>query len=154
MCRRLVVGTNGVFQVLKALESAFAGTATRFHLFGLKSQGIQHATLRPRVASCDSQAYGVAARQDAWKARASKSDRYVAAVMRRWYEEQMVVMRTPAAAIIHNDAPLSEPTSPKSLFDERLAEAYAELRALHEAGEIAWSDVSPTRAYAMAFLDD
>ncbi len=60
---------NGIIRVLEALDSAFAGTATRFHLFGLKSQGIQHAAMHPRVASCDSQAYGMAARQDAWKAR-------------------------------------------------------------------------------------
>jgi hypothetical protein len=154
MCRRHVTGPNGVIQVLNALDSAFAGTTTRFHLFGLKSQGIQHAALHPRVASCDSQAYGVAARQDAWKERAPKSDRYVAGVMRRWYEEQMVVMRTPSTAIIRDDAPLPEAPSPMSPFDERIAEAYEELRALHEAGEIAWSDVSPTCAYAMAFLDD
>lgn len=56
MCRRHVAGPNGVIQVLKALGSAFAGTATRFHLLSLKSQGIQHAALHPRVASCDSQA--------------------------------------------------------------------------------------------------
>lgn len=154
MCRRHIVGPNGVIQVLRALESAFAGTATRFHLFGLKSQGIQHAALHPRVASCDSQAYGVAARQYAWKARASKSDRYVAGVMRRWYEEQIAVMLAPATAIIRNNAPLPNGALPMSPFDQRIAEAYEELRALHEAGEIAWSDVSPIRAYEMAFVDD
>jgi hypothetical protein len=115
---------------------------------------IQHAALHPRVASCDSQAYGVAARHDAWKARVSTSDRYVAGVMRRWYDEQMAVMHAPPTAVICDDAPVSDGAAPMSSFDERLAETYEELRALHEAGDIAWSDVSPIRAYEMAFLDD
>ena len=32
MCRRHVGGPNGILAVLEALDSAFAGTATRFHL--------------------------------------------------------------------------------------------------------------------------
>ena len=37
---------------------------------------------------------------------------------------------------------------------DRLSDAYEEMRALHEAGEIEWSQLSPQLAYEMAFLDD
>ena len=154
MCRRHLGGPNGILHVLEALESAFAGTGTRFHLFGLKSQGIQHAAMNPRVASSDSQAYGVAARQDGWKARVPKSDRYVAAAMRRWYEQQTATMRTPPSQVILDDATTPEGASPMSPLDERIRDAYEELRALHETGEVEWSQLSPQFALEMAFLDE
>ena len=144
MCRRHVAGPNGILRVLDALESAFAGTGTHFHLFGLKSQGIQHAVMRPRVASCDSQAYGMAARQDAWNTRQSKSDRYVASVMQRWYEQQIATMRTRPTHVIINDAATLEHTSPMSPNEARIRDAYEELRALHETGEVEWSHLSPS----------
>ena len=154
MCRRHVRGPNGIIRVLEALDSAFAGTATRFHLFGLKSQGIQHAAMHSRVASCDSQAYGMAARQDAWKARAAKSDRYVAGIMRRWYEQQLATMRTPPSRpVLKDDAAPEHPTR-LAPYEERIRAAYEELRALHEAGELSWSQLSPQTAYEMAFLDE
>ena len=77
MCRRHTHGEHGVLHVLDKLDRAFGGSASRWHLFGLKSQAIAVAAQHSRVASTDSQAYGVAARQDARKARASKSDAMV-----------------------------------------------------------------------------
>jgi hypothetical protein len=154
MCRRHVGGPNGILSVLRVLDDTFAGTNTRFHLFGLKSQGIQHAAAHARVASCDSQAYGMAARQDAWKARVTKSDRYVAATMRRWYENQVATMRIPPARVVQADPPVPETRTARSAPEERIAEAYEEMRALHEAGEIEWSQLSSLLAYEMAFLDD
>lgn len=65
MCRRHLHGEHGILHVLDVLDRAFNGSAARFHLFGLKSQAIAVATQHPRVASADSQAYGVAARQNA-----------------------------------------------------------------------------------------
>lgn len=154
MCRRHVAGPNGIVRVLEMLDSAFSGSGTRFHLFGLKSQGIQHAAMHPRVASCDSQAYGMAARQDAWKARAAKSDRYVAGIMRRWYEQQRAAMRTPPSRPVVANGAVAEHPSPISPHEERIREAYEEMRALHETGEITWSELSPQLAYEMAFLDE
>jgi hypothetical protein len=154
MCRRHVCGPNGILRVLDALDNAFAGTSTCFHLFGLKSQGIQHAVTHPRVASCDSQAYGMAARQDARKQHAAKSDRYVAGVMRRWYEQQLATMRTPPPRRLFTDGPAPKHPLPMSAHEERIRDAYEELRALHEAGEVTWSQLSPLLAYEMAFLDE
>jgi hypothetical protein len=81
ICRRHVDGEYGIHNVLD-------GSETRFHLFGLKSQGMSAARSHPRVASCVSQAYGVAARQEALKLRCGKPDTLVADVMERWFEQQ------------------------------------------------------------------
>ncbi len=154
MCRRHVGGPNGIMSVLCMLDDAFAGTNTRFYLFGLKSQGIQHAAAHARVASCDSQAYGMAARQDAWKARVPKSDRYVAAAMRRWYEHQVTTMSIQPARAVQDDPPMGESPTARSSLKDRIAEAYEEMRTLHEAAEIEWSQLSSLLAYEMAFLVD
>ena len=72
MCRRHIHGEHGILHVLDVLDRAFLGSPARLHLFGLKSQAIAIASQHPRVASTDSQAYGVAARQDA-RRHASRS---------------------------------------------------------------------------------
>ena len=154
MCRRHVDGEYGIHNVLDVLDRAFDGSETRFHLFGLKSQGMSAARSHPRVASCDSQAYGVAARQEALKLRCGKPDTLVAGVMERWFEQQ--------CAWVSKDFPSRSPATwqPRStrpaasLPEARVASAMEDLRTLHEAGEIEWSDLSSLTAYHMAFLDD
>ena len=47
MCRRHVDGEYGILHVLDVLDRAFNGSETRFHLFGLKSQGMSAAPLAP-----------------------------------------------------------------------------------------------------------
>ena len=154
MCRRHVDGEYGILHVLDVLDRAFSGSETRFHLFGLKSQGMSAARSHSRVASCDSQAYGVAARQKALKLRCGKPDTLVAGVMERWFEQQY--------AWVSKDFPSRSPATwqPRStrpaasLLEARVASAMEDLRTLHEAGEIEWSDLSSLTAYHMAFLDD
>ena len=154
MCRRHVHGEHGILHVLDVLDTAFGSSDARFHLFGLKSQAIAIASQHPRVASADSQAYGIAARQDARKVRVSKTDPMLAGVMAAWYHEQIRViearppMPTPQAwsaaapGVMNND------------IESRITGAAEELRDLHEAGEIEWTDLSPQAAYEFAFLDD
>jgi hypothetical protein len=154
MCRRHVGGPNGILAVLETLAGAFAGSETRFHLFGLKSQGMQLAALDPRVASCDSQAYGLAARQDALRLRISKTDRMLAGVMRDWYERQMAMLTAPPAVRALAPTWVDPPEIARSAVEMRIAEAYDELRALHEDGELDWANLSPEAAYQFAFLDD
>ncbi|MBN8903585.1 MAG: hypothetical protein J0H57_21370 [Rhodospirillales bacterium] len=96
----------------------------------------------------------MAARQDAWKARAAKSDRYVAGIMRRWYEQQLATMRTTPSRPGLNHAPPPESPARLAPHEARIRDAYEELRALHEAGELSWSQLSPQHAYEMAFLDE
>ncbi len=65
-----------------------------------------------------------------------------------------VAFRTQSPQCAHDDPPVQEAQSPRSALEERIGEAYEEVRALHEAGEIEWSQLSPQLAYEMAFLDD
>lgn len=154
MCRRHVDGEYGILHVLDVLDRAFSGSETRFHLFGLKSEGMNAERTHPRVASCDSQAYGVAARQEALKLRCGKPDTLVAGVMERWFEQQ--------CAWVSKDFPSRSPatwqprlTCPAaSLLEARVAYAMEDLRTLHEAGEIEWSALSPLMAYHRALLED
>ena len=154
MCRRHVHGEHGILHVLEMLDRAFTGSRTKWHLFGLKSQAIAYAAQHPRVASTDSQAYGVAARQDARKARASKTDAVVASAMARWHSQQLtaIAARPPQPSV--PDWTLNDHKTPKTQIEARIAEAMEHLRELHENGEIEWTDVSAQAAYELAFLDE
>lgn len=154
MCRRHVTGPNGILAVLDVLSDMFAGTATKFHLFGLKSQGMQHAAKQSHVASCDSQAYGIAARHEAGRRRISKTDQFLARTMRDWYARQIrMATALPPPQQLHTSA-IAEVEPPLGTHELRVNAAYDELRTLHEAGEIDWSNLSPQTAYEFAYLDD
>ena len=153
MCRRHLHGEHGVMHVLDTLDRAFDGSAARFHLFGLKSQAIAVAAQHPRVASADSQAYGVAARQNARKARTAKSDAVVADVMTAWYREQMSQIARPLPSPFGRSCAPARSHPAECPIEARIAAAREELRSLHERGEIEWSDLDPIRAYEAAFLD-
>ncbi len=154
MCRRHIHGEHGVLHVLDTLDRAFSGLASGWHLFGLKSQAIAVAAQHPRVASTDSQAYGVAARQDARKARASKSDALVATTMARWHGQQIAAISARPPLPPTRTYASAAKDAPKGDIETRIAVAMEHLRVLHEDGEIEWTDVSPQAAYEMAFLDD
>ena len=154
MCRRHVHGERGILHVLDVLDRAFSGSEARWHLFGLKSQAIAVAAQHPLTASADSQAYGVAARHDARKARASKSDAMVAITMARWYKQQLAAIAARPPLPSSRSWPSQPDAAPKNATDARFAAAAEHLRALHENGEIEWTDVSPLAAYEMAVLDD
>lgn len=156
MCRRHVEGPTGVLQVVHELDQALGDSPARLHLFGLKSQGMEAVRAHPRVWGFDSQAYGVAARQDARKARASKSNAYLAAVMERWCERQRERLARPGFCF---RAPLlpaigERPPPTDDQIETRLAEAREELRELHEAGEVEWTDLSPLRLLEWIALDE
>jgi hypothetical protein len=153
MCRRHLHGEHGILHVLDVLDRAFSGSNARFHLFGLKSQAIAIVSQYPRVASADSQAYGIAARQNARKAGVPKSDAMLAGVMAGWYKKQLqdVAARPPGPLV---QVWPSSPAVSITEIESRVAAAAEELRALHEAGEIDWSGLSPQAAYEFAFLND
>ena len=154
MCRRHIHGEHGILHVLDVLDRAFLGSPARLHLFGLKSQAIAIASKHPRVASTDSQAYGVAARQDARKARVSKSDAMLARIMANWHAQQLaaIASRPPFPPPLPWPDPLH--TAPPDQIEARITAAMDELRDLHECGEIEWTDLSPRAAYELAFMDD
>jgi hypothetical protein len=144
-------------RALDVLDRAFAETEVRLHLFGLKSQAVAYARDHPRVASCGSQAYGVQARQDACKARMSKSDQIIARAMTRWYHHQINILNGPAIAKRHVTLTSNQATDtpiPPSNIEARIAAAAEDLRTLHANGEIEWTDLTPQAAYEFAFMDD
>jgi hypothetical protein len=165
MCRRSLHGPRGILAVLDALESEFRGTATQFHLFGLKSDGMEAVRAHPRVASVDSQAYGVRARKLAMEANAgkrpgdegfiSKSNAFTAATMECWYAAQMKRIRKPGiwcGAPINGEIALLAPALDP--IEAKIVAAREEIRQLHEAGEIDWPHVSDEAALAWAFDQD
>lgn len=154
MCRRHLHGEHGILHVLDLLDRAFSSSQTRFHLFGLKSRAIAIACQHPRVASADSQAYGIAARQEALRNSTSKSDRFLANAMARWYAQQQLAIasRPPVPKAV--EWPQTEPLSQSDPIEARIVEAMEHLRDLHEQGEIDWQDVHAAAAFEMAFLDD
>ena len=146
----------GIPRVVDELDRAFRGTCCRFHCFGLKTTGMSELRQHPRVASVDSQAWGLSARINARKAGISKSNAYLARVMERGYAEQRRLLaqpnyafRSPVTPVRFRDLP-----EPPSAFEARRQEAAEEMRELYEAGEIEWSDLSPLRVLEWVSLDD
>jgi hypothetical protein len=155
MCRRHVGGESGILRVVDALDRVLGSEPVTLHLFGLKGQGMAAVRGHPRIASVDSQAWGIAARQQAHRERRSKTDRFLAAMMRAWYRRQISQLQAPGFAFNPPHAfPAVQEAAPLGVVDARIAEAAEHLRRLHESGEIAWSDVSPQAAYELAFMDD
>ena len=54
---------------------------------------------------------------------------------------------------LHTSA-IAEVEPPLGTHELRVNAAYGELRTLHEAGEIDWSNLSPQAAYEFAYLDE
>jgi hypothetical protein len=154
MCRRHILGEHGILHVLDVLDRAFAGTTSKWHLFGLKSQAIAIACRHPRVASADSQAYGVAACQQALRSRTSKSDTMLATVMARWHGQQMQAIASRPVVPPTQSRPHPIDRRPAKPVEARIAGAMEQLRALHECGDVDWNDLSALAAYQFAFLDD
>lgn len=153
MCRRHMLGHVGVLAVLDRLDRALP-PETRLHLFGVKSDAARELAQHPRVASVDSQAYGVAARQRAMRSGTSKTNCFTAAVMRDWYGAQRAALnRSDRHARPVNGALDLAPPSSGDAFLARIERAAAELRALHEDGEVEWTDLNPLRALELAALD-
>lgn len=153
MCCRHIGGDHGILRVIDELDRSFDGSNTRLHLFGLKSQGMEAVRGHPRVASVDSQAWGIEGRQQARKARRGKSNAFLATAMASWYERQHArldipnyVFTTPVHAIAPKESPSLNP------IEARIADAAEELRQLHERGEIEWTDVSALAVYEAAFM--
>jgi hypothetical protein len=155
MCRRHVEGDRGILRIVDVLDRALGSSPMRLHLFGLKTAAMAELRGHARVASVDSQAYGVAARQEARKGGFSKSNAYLARVMVDWYRQQQAILASSPTAFCAPGRPVSPPVidsgSLPTTLATRLAHAAEELRALYEAGEIEWTDLNPARVWEFAF---
>jgi hypothetical protein len=156
MCRRHVEGDTGILRIVDVLDRALGSSAIRLHLFGIKTTGMAELRDHARIASVDSQAYGVAARQNARKGGFTKSNAYLARVMTDWYRHQQTMLAVRATPFRAPPRPVAPPAAadagplPTALA-AHLARAAEQLRDLYEAGEIEWTDLNPSRVWDFAF---
>ncbi|HEX7784354.1 MAG TPA: hypothetical protein VF509_16260 [Sphingobium sp.] len=140
MCRRDIHGPEGLIAVVDHLDQILPA-GVRLHIFGAKGSALPYLLpFAHRVASIDSQAYGVGARRAALKAGTSKTDRMVADHMEQWLTGQRrrlaarpkrLPQQRPAVA----DLPPIDP------WEVAIAQARAEIRDLIESGDLDHDDV-------------
>lgn len=143
MCRRKAEGDDGIVAIVDQLDRRLPRNV-RLHLFGLKSDGAEAvAMLDDRVASIDSQAFGVRARRIANDIRAadpafSKSNAFVAGVMEDWWTRQVSRMRRGQSAVLQASLPMPSRPEPKpdTVFDALILRARAEINQMIENGEL------------------
>jgi hypothetical protein len=152
-CRRNRDAVTQVADIVRALDDALAGTDTRLHLFGVKSEAAAAVADCGRVATIDSQAYGTAARWDAKHGGFSKTDAFVADTMRTWAtkQERLLESHRPAVQL---GMGLDAPTPRLSAFEQRLSTVREEFRRMVEAGELDHDDINPAWVYEAAGWDD
>lgn len=141
MCRREVGGPAGLVAVIDHLDRILPA-GVRLHIFGAKGAALPWLkAYGGRVASIDSQAYGIAARRDAHRRRIPKSDDFVADHIQRWVAQQYRRLTQPARRLPRSRAsraprPASDP------WEAAVATARAQIRALIESGDLAHDEVT------------
>lgn len=135
MCRRPVRGPEGLIAVVDRLDRVLP-PGVRLHLFGVKGDAIPYLkAYAHRVASIDSQAYGVSARTASRRERRSKPDSFVADHMERWLHAQYARLRAPARHLPVQPLPPCQPET-ADLWEGAIAAARAQIRHSIEAGDL------------------
>lgn len=141
MCRRPIHGPEGLIAVVDHLDQNLP-RAIKLHLFGVKGDAIPYLTpFAHRIASLDSQAYGVTARAAARRERCAKTDSFVADHMERWLSSQ-----TQRLVGTSRQMPIQPPAATPARLDDpwerAIAQARAELRELIEGGDLDHDEVT------------
>ncbi|EQB05100.1 DUF7221 family queuine tRNA-ribosyltransferase-like protein [Sphingobium baderi] len=135
MCRRAIHGPEGMIAVVDHLDRVLP-PRLRLHLFGVKGQALPYLIpFSHRVASIDSQAYGVAARAAARRQGRSKSDLMVADCMEHWVRVQRDRLRQRPRRLTQ-PSPAVEPSGPRDPWACAMAEARRQMRELIESGDL------------------
>ncbi|HEX7854988.1 MAG TPA: hypothetical protein VF503_14965 [Sphingobium sp.] len=135
MCRREIHGPEGLIAVTDHLDRILP-TGVRLHLFGVKGTALPFLLpYGPRIASIDSQAYGISARRTALRRGVAKTDRLVADHMESWIDAQNARLaerpqQLPQGLPPPADPPVSDP------WEQAIAQARAEIRDLIESGDL------------------
>lgn len=141
MCRRDVHGPEGLIAVVDHLDQVLPASV-RLHAFGVKGSALPYLLpFAHRVASIDSQAYGVRARHAARHAGVSKSDRFVADHLEHWLDAQHARLAARPRRLPQTLAAEPEP-SPNDPWEIAIAQARGQIRALIEAGELDHDEVT------------
>jgi hypothetical protein len=158
VCRRPIGGANGVLAVVDRIDRELGSSPAKLHLFGIKGEGAVELNGHPRVESFDSQSYGFRARVLSREGGFSKSNAFLAGVMKDWYERQVRASqksRSQTAYQTDLDLDCPEP-EPHNAFERRLSRAREELRDLVEDGEAppGWLDEMHALEWVAADDDD
>lgn len=140
MCRRDVHGPEGLIAVIDHLDRILP-SGVRLHLFGVKGTALPF--LLPfgrRVASIDSQAYGISARQTAFRRGLSKTDMLVADHMEAWIGAQHERLAGRPVQLPQTRSPPADLT-PSDPWEQAIAHARGEIRDLIEAGDLEHDEV-------------
>lgn len=142
MCRRDTNGPDGAIAILERLDAHVPADVT-FHLFGIKNQAAEAAAsiFGARIASIDSQAYGVRARRIANDRRAvepsfSKSNAFTAEIMREWYERQSRILANPRGRAMQPMMQFGAREAPGMVIDALETIARAQINNLIEMGDL------------------
>jgi hypothetical protein len=135
MCRREVRGPEGLVAVVERLDRILP-PGVRLHCFGVKGTALRYlAEFGTRVASIDSQAYGVGCRRDAYRRGISKTDTLVARHMSTWLRRQRREALLPARQL-RPEAEKPKPRPSSDPWEQAIATARAEINALIEEGQL------------------
>jgi hypothetical protein len=159
MCRRQTGGDDGIVAVVEALDRELP-RGVRLHLFGLKSDAAEAvASLDERIASIDSQAYGVTARKEAGQRRLadpsfSKSNAFVAEIMADWYRGQRRRMALPRPRSGQTGFAFARPESgPQTVMEALELHARRMINELIEDGALDHDQIV-THHWLDAFISD
>lgn len=136
VCRRNLGGPDGIFAVVDRLHDELGSAPTKLHLFGVKSEAVAALAGHPRIASFDSQAYGIRARHMAFEGGFSKTNVFLAEVMGEWFGQQCSATYKLKRPPTRQSALAFPESAPQDAFEQRLERARNELRELVEAGEL------------------
>lgn len=141
MCRRDIHGPEGLIAVIDHLDQILPA-GVRLHAFGVKGSALPFLLpFEHRIASIDSQAYGISARQAARQAGISKTDEFVADHMEHWVGGQQLRLaerprRLPQQLRAESDAVPADP------WERAVAQARAEIRDLIESGDLDHDEIT------------
>ncbi|WP_257558696.1 hypothetical protein [Sphingobium sp. CFD-2] len=135
MCRRDIHGPEGLIAVIDHLDQILPA-GVLLHAFGVKGTALPFLLpFAHRVASIDSQAYGVGARRAALKAGISKTDRVVADYMEQWLAGQYHRL-TERPRRLPQQRPTDADPPPIDPWEAAIAQARTEIRDLIESGDL------------------
>lgn len=140
MCRRDIHGPDGLIAVIDHLDQILP-RGVCLHAFGVKGTALPYLLpFAHRIASIDSQAYGVRARREALKAGTSKTDRMVADHMEQWLTGQRRRLAERPRRLPQQRPAVGDPL-PIDPWEAAIAQARAEIRDLIESGDLDHDEV-------------
>lgn len=140
MCRRDIHGPEGLIAVIDHLDQILP-RGVCLHAFGVKGTALPYLLpFSHRIASIDSQAYGVGARREALRTGISKTDRMVADHMEQWLAGQRRRLAGRPRRLPQQRSAVADPL-PIDPWEAAIAQARIEIRELIESGDLDHDEV-------------